>query len=247
MIVGIIPARYASTRFPGKLLADLHGQSVLERTWRRATGARLLDRLIIAAGDEKIAIAARNFSAEVVDIFKDCASGSDRIAEAIVQIERNGESFDIVVNIQGDEPLIKSTTIDKVIERLKADPQAGVTTPVTPIKSVEEYNDPSVVKVVLDTSGHALYFSRAPIPYGWDGKARIAYRHIGLYAYRRDVLMDFTKQPPCLLELTEQLEQLRLLYNDVKVSTIVVEDAGMGVDTENDLEQVKNLIKTNRK
>ena len=242
LTIGVIPARYTSERFPGKLLADLNGRSVLEWTWRNAGRAALLDRLIITAADEKIAEAARAFGADVEEVFKDCSSGSDRIAEAVLQLERRGESFDTVVNIQGDEPLLGPGTINATIERLLSDPEAGVATAVTPIKNEEEYGDPSVVKVVLDASGRAVYFSRASIPHGWDGSSHVAYHHIGLYVYRKRVLMDFTGWQPCALEKAERLEQLRLLYNGVKIAAVVVESRGMGVDTLRDLETVKKTL-----
>lgn len=241
LTIGVIPARYASERFPGKLLADLNGRSVLEWTWRNGGRAALLDRLIIAAADEKIAEAARAFGAEVEEIFKDCSSGSDRIAEAVLQLERRGESFDTIVNIQGDEPLLDPGTIDAAVERLLSDPEAGVATAVTPIRTEREYGDPSVVKVVLDGSGRAVYFSRAPIPHGWNGSSQIAYHHIGLYVYRKRVLMDFTGWQPCALEKAERLEQLRLIYNGIKIAAVVVESKGMGVDTEEDLGRVRGI------
>jgi len=244
VIVGAIPARYASTRFPGKLLADLHGRSVLERTWRRASRSASLDRLVIAAGDEVIASAARGFGAEVIELFQDFNSGSDRIAEAVRRLEDDAGRCDIVVNVQGDEPMLDPETVDKTVARLKDDPSAGAATPVTPIRSADEFNDPSAVKAVLDEAGRALYFSRAAVPRGWDGADRTAFRHIGLYAYRRNVLMDFAQQPPCRMELYERLEQLRLLYYGVKVAAVVVEDAGMGVDTEEGLERVRRLLES---
>jgi 3-deoxy-manno-octulosonate cytidylyltransferase (CMP-KDO synthetase) len=247
LIVGIIPARFASTRFPGKLLADLNGRPVLQWTWERASRAKSLDRLMIAAADEKIARAARAFGAEVIDVFKDYSSGSDRIAEAVRQLEKRGERIEIVVNIQGDEPLLDPAVIDAVVERLIADPDAGVATAAAPINSEEDYLAPSCVKVVIDARGHALYFSRAPVPAGWkSGRTDISgcpsYRHIGIYAYRAEVLKRFTGLSPSPLELTEKLEQLRLLEHGVKFAVVVAEQAGMGVDTEEDLERVKRMI-----
>jgi len=241
MILGIIPARYASTRFPGKLLADLNGKPVLQWTWERASGAKSLDRLLIAAADEKISQAARTFGAEVIDIFKNYSSGSDRIAEAVRQLEGNGESIDIVVNIQGDEPLLDPSSLDATINRLHEDLEASVATPVTPLRSIDEYTDPSVVKVVVDACGYALYFSRAPIPHGWNDSDPIAFRHIGLYAYRKDALLKFTAMPPSRLEITEKLEQLRLLEHGFKIATVVVEQVGRGVDKEEDLEKIRRI------
>ncbi|NQT34987.1 3-deoxy-manno-octulosonate cytidylyltransferase [bacterium] len=238
-VIGLIPARYASTRFPGKLLADLNGKPVLQWTWEKACEAESLDRVIIASGDEKITVAARDFGAEVIDVFEDCASGSDRIARALHQLEDDGERFDIVVNIQGDEPLLDPATIDKVVERLLSDPEAGVATSATPIRTEGEYRDSSVVKVVMDKSGRSLYFSRSPIPHGWNSREGVAYCHIGLYAFRRDVLIDFTNRLPCEIEKAERLEQLRLLHHGIEVVVVAVEESGIGIDTEEDLEMVK--------
>jgi 3-deoxy-manno-octulosonate cytidylyltransferase (CMP-KDO synthetase) len=248
MVVGIIPARYGSTRFLGKLLADLHGKPVLQWTWERARQARRIDRLFIAAGDERIAKAARNFGADVVEVFDDCASGSDRIRLAAERM-RNAEcgmrndGFDIVVNIQGDEPLVRPETIDAIVARLQEDPEAGVATPVSVIRSIEDYHSTSCVKVVVDRSGYALYFSRSPIPHGWlPGEGKL-FRHIGLYAYRREVLERFAGWEMCELEQTEKLEQLRLLYNGVKIAAVEVEGGTMEVNTEEDLWRVREQFR----
>ena len=242
MILGVIPARYASTRFPGKLLADLHGKSILEHTWRRAKEASRLDRLIIAAADAKISSAANAFGAEVIEIYHDFKCGSDRIAEAVKQLENTGERIEVVVNIQGDEPLLDPGSLDDAVERLEADPGAAVATPIAPIRSRIEYDDPSVVKAVIDSAGHALYFSRAAIPHGWNETDQIAFRHIGLYAYRQEAQLKFASMPMSKLEIAENLEQLRLLENGYKVVTVVVKDSGMGVDTEEDLERIRGMI-----
>lgn len=243
MIIGVIPARFDSTRLPGKLLADLGGLSVLERTWSQALKAGTLDRVVIAAGDEHISIAARRFGAEVVEVFDDLPSGSDRIYRAVQILETNGNptEFDIIVNIQGDEPFLDPTTIDRTVERLEIDREAQVATPASPIITPAEFADPTVVKVVMDSSEYAMYFSRSPIPYGWDGPdnpvhtEKTTYHHIGLYAYRRSALSDFVKLSPSPHEKIERLEQLRLLYYGIKVAVVVVESAGIGIDTVEDL------------
>jgi len=256
MVIGVIPARYDSTRFPGKLLTDLHGKPVLQWTWERAMQAKRLDRLVIAAADDKIATAARAFGAEVVEVFDDLPSGSDRVWRAAERMRnaecgmRNGES-DIVVNIQGDEPLLDPATIDAVVDKLQSDSEAGVATAVSPITDEQDYRDPSCVKVVLDAAGRALYFSRAPIPFGLEVSSFILHpsslRHIGLYAYRYEVLRIFVSWRPTPLELTEKLEQLRLLYHGVKVACAVVSEAGVAVDTAGDLERVRCLLSSSHK
>jgi len=242
LIIGVIPARLASTRFPGKLLADLHGKPVLQWTWEQACKAESLDKVVIAAGDEKIADAARGFGAEVVEVFKDYASGSDRIADAVQQLEADGDVPEIVVNIQGDEPLLNPEHIDQAVARLQSDPEAGVATLIAPIVDADEYNAPSVVKAVIDNNGLALYFSRAPIPFAKEFTPGSAYKHIGLYVYRRQVLSDFIGWQACELENIERLEQLRLLHYGVKIATVVVEASGVGVDTEEDLRRVNETL-----
>ena len=243
-VVGIIPARYDSTRFPGKLLADLHGESVLERTWRRVGESGLLDRVIIAAADERILTAASKFGADVVDVFDECSCGSDRIELAARKLETDGFNPDIVVNIQGDEPLIEPATVDGVIRELIAKPEAGVSTAAAEINSTDDYKNPAIVKVVLDSRNYALYFSREPIPHGWDSSGGQAFRHIGIYAYRRDVLKAFTQQPPCSLEISERLEQLRLLFHGVYIAVVVVNDTGIAIDTREDLKRAVQIILT---
>ncbi len=241
MVIGIIPARYDSTRLLGKLLADINGREVLERTWLRAQVAKSLDRLIIAAGDEKIASAARSFGAEVVEVYEDLPSGSDRIWRAAQQLEQHGASIDIIVNIQGDEPFLDPEAINAVVKRLQDDPLAGVATPVSLIQDEDEYLSSSAVKVVLDDSGTALYFSRAPIPFSWSKDKSKAYRHIGLYAYRRSVLEQFVHWSTSPLEKVERLEQLRLLHFGVKIVTVLIESGGIGIDTVEDLIRARQI------
>lgn len=243
-VIGIIPARYWSTRLEGKLLQDIHGKSVLERTWRNACRAATLDRVVIAAGDDMIARAARDFGADVVEVYSDLPNGTDRTARAVRLLFPAGSKPKIVVNIQGDEPLLDPETVDAVVRRLLEDKTAGVATAVAPISSEEEYRDPGVVKVVTDVFGRALYFSRSPIPHGVLKSENTAFRHIGLYAFRRKVLEEFVALEPCDLEEIEKLEQLRLLYNGISIATVVVEDKSIGVDTTEDLEKAKKIVES---
>ncbi len=245
VVVGIIPARYDSTRFPGKLLADLNGQSVLGRTWRRVKQSDLLDRLFIAAADERISTAAHRFGADVIDVFDKCSSGSDRIQLAVRKLETEEFTPDIIVNIQGDEPMILPSTVDSITRELLAKPEAGVSTAIAEISSIEDYKNPAVVKVVVDINGQALYFSRESIPHGWDGDSDQAYRHIGIYAYRREVLKAFTEHLPCSLEQSESLEQLRLLYHGVHITTVVAGENGIAIDTPEDLARARRYLETN--
>ncbi|MBT3232568.1 MAG: 3-deoxy-manno-octulosonate cytidylyltransferase [Calditrichaeota bacterium] len=241
-IVGIIPARYDSTRLPGKLLLDIAGKSVLERTWLRACKTKTINRVVIASGDEKITEASNLFGAEVVECYGSFATGSDRIAFAIERLYPGSEKPDIVVNIQGDEPLLNPETVDLVVKRLLNDAESGVSTAITRINTVAEYLDTAAVKVVVDSEQRALYFSRSPIPAGWEIGANLAYRHIGLYVYRLQVLLDYVKTPQSELEKLERLEQLRLLYNGTKIATVLVDEIGIGIDTKKDLDSVRKII-----
>lgn len=205
--------------------------------------AKCLDRLVIAAADPRIADAADAFGAQVVEVFDDLPSGSDRVEKAVRIIEADGDRFDIVVNIQGDEPLLDPTWVDKVVDRLIHRTDAGVSTPVTQFRSVDNFRDPSAVKVILDKSGYALYFSRSPVPRGWKEDVPAAFLHVGLYAYRREILERFVRWQPALIEKLERLEQLRLLYNGVRIVTVEVDAGSMGVDTIEDLEKLRQLVK----
>lgn len=268
MIIGIIPARYGSTRLPGKMLLEVAGKPVLWHTWSRAAKATRLDRLVIAAGDDIIANAARSWGADVIETYEECQSGSDRVYNAWRKLEFIGEGCglkiddqrasvrksaisghesDIIINIQGDEVQLDSGTVDAVVEKLLSDPIAGVGTAAAPITEEEDYLGDAIVKVVLDANDRALYFSRAPIPYGVDPKSAIhsprLLRHIGIYAYRREALETFIKLPPSPLELAERLEQLRLVEQGIKYCVAVVAKAGIEVNTQADYDKVQNATK----
>ncbi|MBM3329133.1 MAG: 3-deoxy-manno-octulosonate cytidylyltransferase [Calditrichaeota bacterium] len=251
MILGIIPARIASTRLPGKMLLDIGGEPLLWHTWNHARLATRIDRLVIAAGDDQIASAARSWGAEVVEVFEDVQSGSDRVWRAYQLTARRIAEYagdDIVLNIQGDEPQIDPGTIDATIGTLLSDKDAGVGTAVTPITVESDYLSPTVVKVVLDAQSRALYFSRSPIPHyvssrASDGTPR-SYRHMGLYAYRAWALERFAALPPSALENAERLEQLRLLEDGVRFAVAIVESAGQEVNTEEDLEKVRSRLRS---
>jgi 3-deoxy-manno-octulosonate cytidylyltransferase (CMP-KDO synthetase) len=233
--VAIVPARYASTRFPGKALADLWGKPIIQHVWERTRQARLCDRVIVATDDERIAAAARGFGAEVTMTRPDHPSGTDRVAEVAA-----GIAADLIVNVQGDEPLIEPASIDAAIAPLLADASIPMGTLCCPIEDVEELANPNVVKVVCDQAGFALYFSRLPIPFVRDrGAQAVRYRHIGLYVYRRDFLLSLASLPPTSLEQAERLEQLRVLEHGHRVRVVVVPPSSPGVDTPTDLERLK--------
>lgn len=237
--VVVIPARYGSTRLPGKPLADLGGHPLIWHVWRRALEARLPARVLIATDDERIR-AALPPEAEVVMTRADHPSGSDRIAEVAA-----GLDCGILVNVQGDLPLLDPTLVDDLVALLREDPSVGLATVGVPIESREEMANPSVVKVVCDRNGRALYFSRAPIPFDRDdpGSPTGAMRHVGIYAYRRETLLGFASMAPTPLETTEKLEQLRALENGVVIGVVRrAHGVPLEVDTPEDLATVRRVL-----
>lgn len=233
----VIPARYASSRFPGKPLAVLWGKPVIQHVYERACRAGLADRVIVASDDERIGAAAQGFGAEVAITRPDHRSGTDRVAEVADRIEA-----DLIVNVQGDEPLVDPDSIDAAIAPLVDQPSLPMSTVCSPIQGVEELANPNVVKVVCDRDGFALYFSRLPIPFVRDqGVTALRYRHIGLYVYRRDFLLTLTKLTPGPLERAEELEQLRVLEHGHRIRVVVVPHSSPGVDTPADLERLQAM------
>jgi len=252
LVIGMIPARYAATRLPGKVLADIGGKPMLQHVYERAAQARTLHGVIVATDDERVARAAAGFGAEVAMTSPQHTSGTDRLAE----VARTREC-DIIVNIQGDEPLIDPLIIDRAVEPLLADDSVRMATLATPA-TPQEWQAPSVVKVVCDRRGNALYFSRRPIPHfridDPEQEARALqemrhpasrYRplkHIGLYVYRRETLLWYADLPKGLLEATESLEQLRVLENGCPIRVVEVDYSPIGVDTPEDLQRVRRLM-----
>jgi 3-deoxy-manno-octulosonate cytidylyltransferase (CMP-KDO synthetase) len=240
--LGVIPARFASSRFPGKVLAEIAGKSMLQHVYERASMARYLTSTIIATDDPRIYDAARKFGAPVRMTRPDHPSGTDRVAEAASA----GQS-EIIVNIQGDEPLIDPAAIDAAILPMVHDPDIEMCTLMKRIEDPHEITDPNVVKVVTDHTGGALYFSRSAIPYvrlnpgGQAGDARV-YKHIGLYVYRREFLLGYSAMRVGPLELAERLEQLRALENNHRIQVVETEYESVGVDTPEDLKRVSRLF-----
>jgi len=242
MIVGIIPARFASTRLMGKPLADIGGKPMIQHTYESSKTSRLLHEVIIATDDEKVAEIAKKFGAKVFITPKEILTGSDRIAYVAKQLP----DAEIVVNIQGDEPFIQGIMIDQAIEPLIFDRSVNVATLAKKIETVEELKSPAVAKVVFDYNNFALYFSRSPIPYVREARTmleRIAvadiYKHIGLYVYRRESLLKFSGLEPTDLERIEKLEQLRMLENGFKIKIVVTTYESLSVDTPEDLKQAR--------
>jgi 3-deoxy-manno-octulosonate cytidylyltransferase (CMP-KDO synthetase) len=239
--VAVIPARYASSRFPGKPLAEIDGRSMIEHVYRRASACQALSRVIVATDDMRVADAVKRFGGEVRLTRDDHQSGTDRIAEVAATLD-----CDIVVNVQGDEPLIDPKAIGEVVAPFAADPTLPMATLYRRIERPAELANPNIVKLVLDRSGNALYFSRAPIPHSRDprGGWPPLYRHIGLYAYRRSTLLVMAALEPTPLERAEALEQLRALEHGIRIKAIETSYDSFSVDTPDDLEQLRRLLTT---
>ncbi len=237
--IGVIPARWGSKRFEGKVLAKILGKPMIQHVWERARQSSLLEEVIIACDDERIQAQAKRFSAQVVMTSKDHPSGTDRIIEAVKDID-----CEIVVNIQGDEPLIHPKTIDALVQALLVDKSCPMATAIFPLKDKKLLQDPNVVKVVIDCLGYALYFSRAVVPFPRDSDlaGQKYYKHIGLYAYRKSFLMTYQNLPPSSLESTEKLEQLRVLEAGFRIKTIETAHDSCGVDTPEDLKSVEKRM-----
>lgn len=245
-VIGIIPARYKSSRFPGKALADILGKPMVQHVYERASQSRSLDDVIVATDDDRIFETVNHFGGKVV-MTPDCPTGTDRIAH--VAEDRDSslalQDSDIIVNIQGDEPLLEPAMLDEMIQPFFHAPSILVSTLIQRITSEEDYRNPNVVKVVIDKDGFAMYFSRSPIPgninFSWHEDMR-TYRHVGLYSYRRDCLLKFVKLPRACFEQIEGLEQLRFLENGIRIKTVETRYSTIGVDTPADLARVIEFL-----
>ena len=243
-IIGVIPARWGSTRFPGKSLFPILGKPLLQWVVERARQARSLDRLLVATDDERIRTAAMDFGADVVMTAAEHPSGTDRIAEAV-----HGIDAQVVINIQGDEPLIDPVLIDALGHTLATDTTWDMATAAAPIRDERDRTATSVVKAVRARDGQALYFSRAMIPFvrekesGGAIAANLYWRHIGIYAYRRAFLERLVQEPPCVLEQAEKLEQLRALWLGCRMKVLETNDVGLGVDTPEDVVRAEQALR----
>lgn len=237
--LGIIPARWASTRFPGKPLHHIAGKPLVQHVWERCQQCHRLDRIVIATDDQRILDTAIGFGAEAVMTSESHPTGTDRIAEATAAFPEATH----VINIQGDEPLIDPTLIDELVETLHHDAGISMATAANPITDDALLNDPNVVKCVLALNGDALYFSRSPLPYRRSESPELnLYRHKGIYAYRRDFLEKFVTWAPSPLELAESLEQLRALENNARIRVLITDDESPGVDTPEQARQIESLL-----
>lgn len=239
-VYGIIPARYGSTRLPGKPLTSIAGKPMIQRVVERARQAARLTRVLVATDDERIQKAVEDFGGEAVLTRRDHRNGTDRVAEVAAHLEA-----EIYVNIQGDEPLIDPATIDAIVGEMLDDDSIQIATPCTAITQANDVMDPNVVKVVRDFDGNCLYFSRAPIPWVRDTKSAAAphhWKHIGLYAFRRDALLEFPTLPPGELEAVEQLEQLRWLENGFHIRAVETDYDAVSVDVPADIQRVEKIL-----
>lgn len=239
-VLAVIPARFHSTRLPGKILADIAGKPMIEHVYRRASAASRVHAVVVATDDSRIADAVRAFGGAALMTRADHVSGTDRIAEAV-----SGLRCGIIVNVQGDEPLIEPDTIDAAVAPLLADETVEMSTISRPLKNRAEFENPNVVKVVTNSFGDAAYFSRSAIPYSRSGGLPEAARaHVGLYVYRRQTLLELAASPAAPLELEESLEQLRALAQGIKIRVVETDHVVAGVDTPEDLERVRQLMRT---
>ncbi len=237
--VAVIPARYASTRFPGKPLTKIGGVTMIERVYRQTSLAKSLSGVLVATDDQRIFDAVKAFGGEVIMTRDDHPSGTDRLAE----VAQSRTDIDAVVNVQGDEPLIDPHTIDSAVKPLVADAAVEMSTIAAPIVDPAEINSPDVVKVVLDVHGFALYFSRAPIPFYRDAAdVRTHLAHVGLYVYRRDTLLRLAALSPTPLEQAEKLEQLRALENGIRIKVVTGKYRSIAVDKPADVAAVERAL-----
>ena len=243
-VLGIIPARYGSTRLPGKLLIPILNKTVIQRTFENAQQIKLINQLMIATDDEKIFQHVKDFGAHVVMTSKACLNGTERLAEVL----RNNpelQKVDAIVNIQGDEPFLDVNAIDQAIQLLLKDSLASMSTLVTPIRSEEEALAPSIVKCIMDREQNALYFSRTLIPSNHKQQynpEHTYYRHIGLYVYRPEFLLQYQASPSTPLQLEEDLEQLKVLERGFRIKVAITDHASIGVDVPEDLKKIEQWL-----
>ncbi|MFQ3675182.1 MAG: 3-deoxy-manno-octulosonate cytidylyltransferase [Endomicrobiia bacterium] len=258
-VIAIIPARYSSTRLPGKPLVLINKKPMIQWVYERVEKVPLIDEVIVATDDEQIFNTVKNFGGKVMMTSKKHQSGTDRIAEVVKKLKVSN-NFDFILNVQGDEPLVSTKTLTKIILEYKKDKSIDVVTPVCRIRSYDEYVSPNTAKVVFDKNNFALYFSRSPVPFvraiadyklqitnfrnfkKIDFKKEKFYRHIGIYGYRKDFLLKYVKIPQSKLEKLEKLEQLRVLENGYKIKVVEVKDNSVPVDTWEDLKKVRKIV-----
>lgn len=240
--IAIIPARYQSTRFPGKPLAILGNKTIIKHVFEAVKSTELFDTVIVATDNEKIFQEVINFGGEVIRTSENHMSGTDRIAEVVKTKFQLLDDNDIIVNVQGDEPFITKKPLQSLINVFD-NPIIEVASLMHELSEISEINNSNNVKVVVDSNSNSLYFSRSPIPFNRDNTEVIYFKHIGVYAFRKRTLLQFVKLPISNLENIEKLEQLRLLENGIKIRMIVTDYTGLGIDTPDDLEKAKEILK----
>ncbi len=243
-VLAVIPARFASSRFPGKPLASIDGRPMIQHVFDRVRQAERVSHVVVATDDAKIQKAVEEFGGEALMTRSDHRSGTDRVAEVAAHVPAK-----IYVNVQGDEPLVDPGTIDALVSAMLEEESVQIATPCSAIHTRDDIMDPNIVKVVRNFEGDALYFSRAPIPWVRDRVEKVAaqhWKHLGLYAYRRDALLDFPTLPPGDLEKLEQLEQLRWLENDYRIRVVETEYDAISVDVPADLERVNKILRESK-
>lgn len=237
-VLCVIPARYDSTRLPGKPLADIAGKPMIQRVYERAATAKMPELVVVATDDARVLAAMESFGGKALMTAKDHPTGTDRLAE----VAGVYDNYDVIINVQGDEPLIAPEIIDALAAAFTEEPELKMATVMTEIEDAEK-NNPNNVKVVTDKNGYALYFSRSLIPYPRTAGVVPVYKHIGIYAYRRDFLLAYAKMQPTPLEQSESLEQLRALENGYRIKVIKTDCKFVGVDTPEDLARVNAIYK----
>ena len=236
--IAVIPARFAATRFPGKLMQKIGDKTIISMVYENVRATGLFDDVLVATDNDTVVDEIKSIGGSVIKSIQEHPSGSDRIAEAIINMD-----IDVVVNVQGDEPFVNRAPLEKLI-RVFDDASVEVASVMQKLGTDEDINNPNVVKVVCDKNNNALYFSRSPIPYKRNLQSSLPiYKHIGVYAYRKDTLLSFTKWPMGVLEQTEMLEQLRYLENGVKIKMVETTSTSIGIDTPEDLEKAKLFFK----
>ena len=245
--LGVIPARYGAHRFPGKPLAMISGKSLVQRVYEQAAKATRLDKVIVATEDTRILEAVEAFGGDAMLTSPECATGTDRVAEVARTYD-----CDLVLNIQGDEPLLRPEMIDQLVEGMQSDPQCVMGTLARKLESAANLDNPNVVKVALGRNGNALYFSRSRVPWVRDARTgdpvewlKLAkfYKHLGIYAFRHDFLLTFVQLPHGVLETTEKLEQLRALENGFPIKVLITPYDSIGVDRPEDIALVEEILK----
>ena len=241
VVWAVIPSRYGAVRLPGKPLVDIAGKPMIQHVWERVSRATKLAKVVVATDDERIRAAVQSFGGEAIMTRTDHRSGTDRVAEVAASAQA-----DVFINVQGDEPLVSPEAVDALVDAIAGDESVQLATLAVPLQYTKDIMDPNIVKVVLDFNGDALYFSRAPIPWVRDTKNTVHARHLkhlGLYAYRKEALLDYNTLPPGDLERVEQLEQLRWMENGYKMRVAETEHDAVSVDVPEDVERVEKLMR----